>query len=554
MTTSACVICQTNFTVTDGDLEFYRKVSPTFRGQTYQIPPPTRCPACRTQRRFQFRNERNLYPTTSALSEQAIISTIHPDTPWKVYERQEWFSDAWQATDFGRPYDFSQTFTQQFGALQRDVPILNLNTSNNTNCGYCNYVASSKDCYLVFGSVYAEDCYYGSPYYSRSCVDSLLVRDSELCYDCVTCEQCYGCFYCQDCVNSRDLILCYDVQGSSDCIGCVGLRGKQYCVFNEQLSKEAYERFRASIDFCNQTQMAGVRAKFEQLKTDTPHRFSVQVNAEQCSGNYIYHSKNVHDSYDVQRCEDGGYLAQTIDQKDCLDCNFTEENERCYEYFANYQNQHCLFSISTNNCSDLLYSTYCVSSKNLFGCIGIRQGQYCVLNKQYSKEQYEALVPKIIEHMRAAGEWGEFFDPSLSYFAYNETVAQEYFPRTKEEALDAGFTWRDPDVKESTGAAYMPPVDITHVTEQILEHSLLCRDCQKQYRLIGPELAFYKQQRLPVPCKCPNCRHTDRLKLRPPRTLFDRPCSKCGANLQTAYEASRPEPVYCEHCFQEAVY
>jgi hypothetical protein len=71
---------------------------------------------------------------------------------------------------------------------------------------------------------------------------------------------------------------------------------------------------------------------------------------------------------------------------------------------------------------------------NCFGCISLRNKSYCILNKQYSKEEYEKLVPQIIEKMQADGERGEFFDPSLSSFGYNETVAQEYFPLTRDEA------------------------------------------------------------------------------------------------------------------------
>ena len=32
-------------------------------------------------------------------------------------------------------------------------------------------------------------------------------------------------------------------------------------------------------------------------------------------------------------------------------------------------------------------------------------------------------------------------------FAYNETVAQEYFPMTKEEALSKGLRWQEPNTK-----------------------------------------------------------------------------------------------------------
>ena len=32
-------------------------------------------------------------------------------------------------------------------------------------------------------------------------------------------------------------------------------------------------------------------------------------------------------------------------------------------------------------------------------------------------------------------EWGEFFPSSISPFGYNETVAQDYYPMTREEVF-----------------------------------------------------------------------------------------------------------------------
>ena len=45
--------------------------------------------------------------------------------------------------------------------------------------------------------------------------------------------------------------------------------------------------------------------------------------------------------------------------------------------------------------------------------------------------------------MKADGEWGEFFSPSLSPFGYNETIAHEYFPMTKNQASERGYKWQD---------------------------------------------------------------------------------------------------------------
>lgn len=83
----------------------------------------------------------------------------------------------------------------------------------------------------------------------------------------------------------------------------------------------------------------------------------------------------------------------------------------------------------------MLYCANCFHSSYCFGCVGLRNKSYCILNKQYTKEEYEVLVPQIIKKMQADDKWGEFFPITMSPFAYNETVAQEYFPLSKEEAL-----------------------------------------------------------------------------------------------------------------------
>lgn len=80
------------------------------------------------------------------------------------------------------------------------------------------------------------------------------------------------------------------------------------------------------------------------------------------------------------------------------------------------------------------YIYSCFYSSDLFACIGLRNKQYCIFNKQYTKEEYELLVAKIIAHMQKTGERGEFFPAQISPFGYNETMAMEFFPLSKEQA------------------------------------------------------------------------------------------------------------------------
>jgi hypothetical protein len=88
----------------------------------------------------------------------------------------------------------------------------------------------------------------------------------------------------------------------------------------------------------------------------------------------------------------------------------------------------------------------CHSCKNCFGCVGLRNKEYCILNKQYTKEEYERLISNIIEHMQSIGERGNFMPIEYSSFAYNESVAQDFLPITKQEVQRYGGVWLDETV------------------------------------------------------------------------------------------------------------
>ena len=550
----SCNQCNAQFEVTDRDRAFYAKVAPIIGGRSYAIPEPTLCPTCRQRRRFSFRNERHLYRRKCDGSGKEIISMYPPDSPYKVYAQDVWWQGNWDALDYGRPFDFNRTFFEQFAELTRAVPRSALLNVNSANSDYCNFTGDVKNSYLIFGSVYSEDCYYGSPYYSKNCVDTLVLRECELCYECIDCRKLYNCMYCQDCNNSNDLLYCFDLQGCSDCIGCVGLRQKKYCIFNEQLTKEEYARRKKEIDLCNNEHHVFLQNGLQKLKQKVPHRAMLAINSENVSGSHIFHSKNTFESFFADRCEDCAYCAQVVDLKDCYDNNYTEENQLCYEYLGMYGTERTLFSLFCRHTNQALYSDYCVNCENIFGCTNLRDKKYCILNKQYSKEEYETLVPKIIEHMKKEGQWGEFFPSSMSHFAYNETVAQEYFPLEKKEALAQKLRWKDDDQKEFQPQTIEVPADIKKVPDSICYEILACEITGRNFRIIPQELEFYRRMHLPIPRRHPDQRHRERIEKRNPRRLVHRSCDKCKATMLTSYSPTSPVNIYCEACYLKEIY
>ncbi|MFA6258551.1 MAG: hypothetical protein WCX79_02530, partial [Candidatus Paceibacterota bacterium] len=430
--TRKCQNCNKDFTIEPEDFSFYEKI---------KVPPPTFCPECRMQRRFTVRNERNLYRRECNLCKKQIVSMYSTEKKFPVYCQTCWWGDKWDPLLHGRKYDFSKPFFLQFIDLQDETPRPALIVPNSLNCDYCNHIADGKNSYLCFGSIAIEDCMYGSPYESKNCVDNYVIRESEYCYECIDCEKMSHSIFSQECSNSLNLTYCFDCKNCQDCIGCVGIRGKKYHVFNTPYSKEEYQKKNAEMLLNNINSLEKVKERFYRLKKSIPHKFAVQLQCKNVSGNNIIQSKNTFNCFDVKKCENIKYSKQIIDAKDASDINYCEFLEMAYEYIGYWKINSVMFSNIIGDSNKITYSDFCSASSNLFGSIAIRSKSYCILNKQYTKEEYEELVPRIIKHMNdmpyidSKGriyKYGEFFPPELSPFCYNETIAQEYFPLTKE--------------------------------------------------------------------------------------------------------------------------
>jgi hypothetical protein len=147
-----CAVSGKPFAIFQSDLEFYDKLSPVFNGVKYSIPAPTLCPEERERRRMAWRNEWKLYRRTCDASGKSIMAMYPDNCGYTVYDRKVWYSDQWDALDYGREYDFTKTFFENFELLNRAVPKKSLHIVDSMeNCEYCNYGIFSKSCYLVNG-------------------------------------------------------------------------------------------------------------------------------------------------------------------------------------------------------------------------------------------------------------------------------------------------------------------------------------------------------------------------------------------------------------------
>lgn len=557
-----CHQCTASFEITQDDLAFYEKISPTFGGKACAVPPPTLCFDCRQQRRLSWRNEKKLYHRKCDLTGKQILSIYSPDKPYTVYEFHEWYGDQWDPLDYGRDVDFSRPFFTQFDELHRACPLRSFNMQEESeNSDFTNLANRNRNCYLIFAASFNEDCYYSTYVQkNKNVVDCFFTFDSELCYECIDCYHGYRLRESQFCENCSESALLFSCKSCTNCLGCLSLANKEHHILNKQYSKEEYEKYAQQIR-ADRSAYELLKREFQQLKLSLPHKYYAGVGNENVTGDHVSFCKNTHYSFDCTHLEDCKYCTWLHESRDCWDCyawglfgcELGYENQLCGNTF-----QRVLFSESCwNSVSDLLYCRYCLDGcSHCFGCVCLRHKEYCILNKQYTKEEYERLVPKLIEQMRKTGEWGEFLPTAISCYAYNETVAQEYFPLSKESVLKRGWKWRDEEELEEKylGPRVEIPADICDVSDDITQKILLCEVTGKPYKIIPQELKFYREMGIPLPRRCFDQRHRDRMALRNPRKLWARQCARCQKSIQTSYAPQRPEIVYCEECYLATVY
>jgi len=554
-----CNQCGANIEVTKEDLDFLERVSPIISGKKYQIPSQTFCIDCRHQRRQIWRNERVLYKRKCSATGKSIISVYSEDKPFPVYENDYWYSDKWDALSYGRDFDFNRPFFEQFKELMHAVPQLSRSAVSNDNSDYTNQCGWCRNCYLIFEADYDENCLYSSYIYdSKFCMDMTMATKCQLCYESINCENCYNIKFSQNCKNCSDSWFLKNCIGCKNCYGCVNLRNKEYFFLNEKLDKESYEKKIEGFKRMSVKSLKQAHQSFLNLSKKYPQKYFEGHQNEDVSGNYISNSKNCHDCYDINNSWDCKNITNSRFMKNCEDITVfgsLEGAELCYDcHEIGGGVKNVIFSDQIwTGCYNINYSKLCMkNSHDLFGCVGLKHKSYCILNKQYSKEEYEQLVPKIIEHMEKTGEWGQFFPKEITPYFYNETVAQDYYPLTKEEAIKKGYTWKDPDKRDYLPQTYVVPEYIDEVKDEIINQILACENCKKNYKITEEELGFYKKQLLPIPRECHDCRHKNRFNLRNKRHLNKMNCKKCGMEIETTFEKDSDAIVYCEKCYLEA--
>lgn len=546
--TRICEHCKKNFSIREDELILYKKV---------EIELPTLCNFCRIKLHLSFWMFGKFRKGKSDLSGESLITVLPEKNRYPIYTLTEWYSDKWDALNYGIDYDSSLPFLKQLQNLQEKVPHPHQNGSKNTNCDWCDDVWNSKNCYLSRSMEECEDLFYSyRNLWVKNSIDVTICFNCEKCYDSGECHHSYKLFYSQhsrDCIDSSFL---YDCRNCQNCFMCWNLRNKSYCIEDIQYTKDEYEEKLKSFKLGSYKSIEAHKKHFEEIiQKEVVHRQNFNFKIYNSDGDYLLDCKNCHNCNTINESEDTYNCIRGMRHKSDIDAN------GCWfsELIGNCNGCINAYALKYSNWSSSRYSEYldvCLECEYCFGCVGLRKKKYCILNKQYTKDEYEALKDEIISDMREREEYGKFLPYSMSAGPFNFSTSFLYFPDTKkEDILKLGGYWEDIDESHIEG---MPtsklPDDIRDVPDSIITQALICPETGWRFNIAQNELIFYKENNIPLPRYHFDVRTRNSLKYLTVLQSYPYTCFYCKKEIEAYYLPEwNYQKIACEECYKQNI-
>jgi len=541
-----CEYCKEEFVITDIELSLSKKIN---------LEISTICSSCLLKQQLSFWLFGKFRKGKSDLSGESLITVLSDKNRYPIYTSHEWFSDKWEALDYGMNYNSNESFFSQLQKLQEQIPHPHQNGANNINCEYCDDVWNSKNCYLSRSMEECENLLYSYRNFKvKNSIDAVVCYTSDRCFSCLNCINSYKIFYSRNSKDCIDSYFLFDCRNCQDCFMCWNLRNKKYCMENIQYTKEEYFKKLKSYNLGSFNKIQKLKEYFEYILINKAvHRLNFNIKAFNSIGNNLINVNNCYNCNTVSDTEDSANCIRGTKINNSLNCG------GCWYGDRNGNSIGCSNSclIKYSSWSQSRFSEYldlCSDCEYCFGCIGLKKKKYCILNKQYKKEDYEKLRNEIILDMKNRREYGKFLPYSMSSGGFNLSTGYLYFSNAKkEEILKLGGYWQDIDESNIEGISTNELPDfIGDVDESICSKPLICPETSWRFNISEDELTFYKQNNIPLPRKHFDVRIKDLVKYFMVLKSYTYNCCYCKKEIQAYYPKEWGyKNIACEECYQQ---
>src|SRR3989339_541125 len=484
-----------------------------------------------------------------------VLSFHHPASGIRVLPDEEWHARDFSTMTY--PYDPSRSFFEQMREFELQVPFLASYHFVPPERSISLVSLGDKDSYFVLSCSSIDSFYSVGAFQSESSslvfLGDYIVKSHTIVHSEYVRES-------HDCMDSAFL---FDCRNCKNCFGATNKRNRQYIFFNEQLTKEEYEKRVGAIDLGSRKILNEWTSKFEAFlreQTIWPENFS--QNFSNSTGDYLNGATDCQECFYTSEGASGDFR-----------CVFSMGNnhENAYTYAPmnasrTYQclvspkatgSKFCFRCPGSEQCE---YSIQCSDCRFCFGCIGLKRKSYCLFNKQYSEEEYWPMVDRVKSRMLDDGEYGYFFPVTFSGTYVPESGAVVWCGATEEELKQIGGNVFDPnddgatmktdfDPSSMKSAAEVPD-SIDELTDDWIDVPIYDPQAKRSFRILKPEAEHYRALRIPPPNRHFIPRLLESATSGQLAALERHTCAQCQKQILVSKCNRYPDrKIYCTACY-----
>lgn len=422
MATKLCRVTGSKFETTPLEEELYRQ---------FDVEVPDFVPSERRRLLLSLANVKNFFRRRSSLTGDPIYGVYSADSSFDVWETDLWL-DARRAGKFGETsldWNSKGSLFEQLGELFKLFPRpAFFGGELGKTVGSTQIFDADRVSYVSMASKVTDSSASFLVRNSENISNCFIISNSKECYGCINIGNCSRTVFSENSTDCSDSYFLFNCKECKHCTFCTGLTGKEYYFDNEELTPEEYAAKLADLELSSRGGLEQAKERFLKLREQNKSSDTIIASRE------VEHSFGVWFGFGVKDCIDlQGYSENISESVLSVGCGGGAKRI--------FNSLYC-----TADVEDLSYSAYCTKSRHLFGCFGLENREYCILNKQFKESEYFPLKEEIVSVFKKKKVWGRPFGMKFSDFPYNHSLAQDFFPITKVQSSLLEVDW-DPQIE-----------------------------------------------------------------------------------------------------------
>lgn len=527
----------------------------------FNVPPSKYSPLNRMRIMHGYFIMYNIFYNKHADTGRQMMATIPPASGFRVLEDKEWYERDF--SEKGISLDINRSFFDQLYDLSLSVPLPahdNIVPPENS-IAFLSF--GDQDSCLVMASRAKRSFVCSNAFDTEDSAEIIMGTNVKESYQTINSSNLFRCKFVQDSRDCQNCYFLFDCRNCEFCFGATNQRHKKYLWFNEQLSKEEYERRLAGVDLLSFKIREEYRKRFADfVQTQAVWPENSNLNTQNSTGEYLEDTIDARECYHVRggsRDIDHVTWCLGAPSTACAYCGGATGSTDCY-YSVGVTNCHRAFfnmNIVTNS-QELEYCTRCFDCENCFGCVGLRRKKFCILNKQYSEDEYWKTLDALKCRLLESGEYGDI--PGLRFSTQHWSSLQDLFEIDKATALKLGGRDFDLVSQGADGQEIAPEIILPLET---IPDRLSSDDYEnlpgkfyfdplvgRRFSFMKPELAMYQKLEIAPPRQHPRTRLMETYKWLNKPEFINVVCKKCNKKLVVAKNFAFPDrKIYCHSCY-----